>query len=427
MGKCPCAGITGMNSHGAWAAKGARRMSQEQDKAGKLMQGFPPAPEHQVDLSNWRSTPFNAWAFHHVRELLPTAAIPNAPGRVRPLERAYPDFRGLRIDAGRGPNLDLSQFMAAAEVDGIVILYKGRLVHESYANGMTADSPHILMSVSKSLLGLLAGILIEKGQLDADREATFYIPELQDTAFAGASVRQLLDMRSGVTFNEDYSEVDGLYQRYRKAVGWNPSEAGDPPLDLRSFFSEMTASDGPHGGPFRYISPCTDLLAWVIERATERRYADLMSELLLAPMGAEHAAYITVDRFGAPRAAGGICCTTRDLARVGQLLVESGDGIVPGTWIEDITYAGDSAAWDASDFAPFYPGLAMHYRAQCYVIREPAPVIMGIGIHGQSLMVDREAELVLAKHASAADPLAIESERLTLALFRALQEYLGAL
>lgn len=407
-------------------------MSQEQDVVAKLMQGFPPSPENQVDLSNWRSAPFSTWAFHHVRELLPTAAIPNAPGSVRPLERAHPDFRGLRINAGRGTDLDLSQFMEAAEVDGLVILYKGRLVHESYANGMTADSKHILMSVSKSLLGLLAGILIEKGLLDAEADATSYIPELQNTAFAGASVRQLLDMRSGVTFNEDYSEVDGLYQRYRKAVGWNPPEAGDTPSDLRSFFSEMTASDGPHGGPFRYISPCTDLLAWVIERATDRRYADLMSELLWARMEAEHPAYITVDRLGAPRAAGGICCTTRDLARVGQLLVENGGGIVPGAWIDDIANAGDRAAWDASEFAPFYPGLAMHYRAQCYVIREPAPVnmgsvIMGIGIHGQSLMVDRQAELVIAKHASAADPLAIESERLTLALFRALQGFLGTL
>src|SRR5699024_3117446 len=146
---------------------------------------------------------------------------------------------------------------------------------------------------------------------------------------------------------------------------------GSPQLLL-----EMTASDGPHGGPFRYISPCTDLLAWVIERATERRYADLMSELLWAPMGAEHAAYITVDRLGAPRAAGGICCTTRDLAGLGQRLVENGGGVVPGAWIEDIANAGDRAAWDASDFAPFYPGLAMHYRAQCYVIREPVPVIM---------------------------------------------------
>src|SRR5699024_11061543 len=160
-------------------------------------------------------------------------------------------------------------------------------------------------------------------------------------AFKGATVRQLLDMRTGVAFNEDYSEADGLYQRYRKSTGWTPPDAGEAPGDLRAFFAEMTASECPHGGAFRYISPCTDLLGWVIERATGRRYADLMSELIWAPMGAERPAYITLDRLGAPRAAGGVCCTTRDLARVGQLLVENGRGIVPAGWIEDIATVGD--------------------------------------------------------------------------------------
>src|SRR5690606_38642402 len=110
----------------------------------------------------------------------------------------------------------------------------------------------------------------------------------------------------------------------------------------------------------------------------------------------------------------GMCCTTRDLARVGQLLVEGGRGIVPADWIEDIATQGDTAAWDASDFAADYPGMSMHYRAKWYVIRDRGPVIMGVGIHGQNLLVDRGCELVLAKHASAASPLAGESERLTL-------------
>src|SRR5690625_668661 len=190
--------------HEFWA-DGSRAMAEEQETA--LMQGFPPAPGTQVELSNWRSSPFNRWAFHHVRELLPTAAIPNAAGQVRALEHAPADFSTLRIDAGRGRKLDLPQFMEAAEVDGLVILHQGRLVHEAYANGMGAHSPHILMSVSKSLLGLLAGILVDKGLLDPAAEATDHVPELRRTAFNGATIRQLLDMRTGVTFNEDYSEV----------------------------------------------------------------------------------------------------------------------------------------------------------------------------------------------------------------------------
>ena len=86
----------------------------------------------------------------------------------------------------------------------------------------------------------------------------------------------------------------------------------------------MTDAAGPHGGPFNYVSPNTDLLGWAIERAMGRRYADLMSELIWKPMGARRSAYITVDRLGAPRCAGGVCATVRDLARVGQLIVEDG-------------------------------------------------------------------------------------------------------
>ncbi len=397
--------------------------------ATELMQGFPPAPGTQVELANWRTSPYNRWAFHHVRELLPTAPIANDPRRARPFEVEPVDLSSITVETEQSGRLDLAGFCERGEVDGLVVLYRGRLVHETYFRGMTADTPHILMSVSKSMLGLLAGILVEHGKLDPAAKATHYVPELETTAFKGATVRDLLDMRTGVTFNEDYSEADGLYQAYRKSTGWNPLDPGEAPSDLRGFYRQMTGKEEPHGGRFRYISPCTDLLAWIIERATGTRYADLMSEHLWKPLGAEQPAYITVDRLGAPRAAGGMCCTTRDLARIGQMMVDGGRGggdasVVSADWIEDIATMGDAEAWDASDFAPDYPGRPMHYRSQWYTIRDSGPLLMGIGIHGQNLMVDRGTELVLAKHASAATPLAAESERLTLRLFDAIRDKL---
>src|SRR5262249_9574081 len=89
----------------------------------------------------------------------------------------------------------------------------------------------------------------------------------------------------------------------RKAANWNPLEPGDPPSDLRSFYAELTKSSGEHGGPFNYVSPNTDLLGWVIERAAGRRYADLMSELIWRPMGAGRSAYIPADRLAPGRPA----------------------------------------------------------------------------------------------------------------------------
>ena len=373
-----------------------------------MMNGFPPPPEAQVTLANWRTAPFNRWAFSHVRELIPSADIANDPASVRPLPEAPVALPGFEEMAER--------------CDALLALHRGRIVAERYAEGMNAGTPHILMSVSKSMLGLLAGVLAESGRLDADAPVAAYVPEVGETAYRGATVRQLLDMRAGVLFDEDYLAASGPIIAYRQASGWNPVDPGEPPSDLRSFYAQLTAADDAHGQRFHYVSPNTDLLAWVIERAAGERYADLMGRLLWAPAGAARPAYITVDRLGAPRAAGGMCVTARDLARIGQLIVENGcrDGrqVLPAPWIDDIEANGDPEAWDAGDFAAFFPGRAMHYRSQCYVLRGDSPLIFGIGIHGQNLYVDRRAEVVVVRLSSRALP--IEPELISSGLDEAL-------
>ena len=365
----------------------------------RLMHGFPPARDGQVTLANWRTSPFNRWAFHHVREVVPSADIPNDPAKTWELPSAPIDLSALRID----------QFFDETDTDGLVIAHRGRIVYERYANGMRADSPHILMSVSKSLLGLLAGVLTARGDLEPERRVTDVIPEVAGMAYKGATIRDLLDMRAAIAFDEDYLATSGAIIAYRKAVNWNPLQPSDAPSDLRSFYRELVESSGPHGGPFHYVSPNTDLLGWVIERATGQRYADLMSELLWKPMGAARSAYITVDRLGAPRCAGGVCTTVRDLARGGQLMVQAGarggTQIVPEGWIDDITRNGDPDAWASGSLTSYYPGLPIRYRSKWYVLDGKAPLLFGLGIHGQNLFIDRTREIVIAKVSSQALPL----------------------
>jgi CubicO group peptidase (beta-lactamase class C family) len=220
----------------------------------RLMQDFPPPPEGQVTLANWRSPPFSRWAFQHVRELLPTAEIANDPANVRELESSPIDMGALRIAAGSGGKgpLSLDAFLTETSTDGIVILHRGRKVFERYTNGMTDETPHILMSVSKSMLGLLAGALIARGALEPDRPVTDLIPEVVNTAYTGATIRQLLDMRAGIAFDEDYLATSGAIVAYRKATGWNPIAAGDELSDLRSFYRQMRDTVWPHGHSFRY-------------------------------------------------------------------------------------------------------------------------------------------------------------------------------
>lgn len=389
----------------------------------EIMRGFPPRDDARVTLANWRQPGFNHWALHHVREIVPSAGIANDPAAIRALPAAPVDPAALRIAHG-GQTLSFAAFCAATDTDAIAVMHRGRLVLEHYGNGMTADDPHILMSVSKSMLGLLVGALAGQGVLDVERPATDILPELLSTAYRGATLRQLLDMRAGVAFDEDYLATSGPIVSYRKATNWAPLGPGETPSDLRSFYQELTASDGPHGGRFHYISPNTDLLGWIIERAADRRYADLMSELIWRPIGASRPAYITVDRFGAPRAAGGMCTTVRDLALVGQLLLEGGarDGrqIVPAAWIDDIYDNGDPAAWDNGSFVEQFPGRAMHYRSKWYVERGSEPLLFALGIHGQYLFVDRAREVVVAKFSSQALPIDVDQLALTLAGVKAI-------
>lgn len=370
-----------------------------------LMQGFPPAAGGQVTLANWRTAPFNKWAFQHVREIVPSADIANDPEDVWRLPSAPADLAGLRIDG----DMDLHGFLAETDTDALVVLHRGRIVAESYGNGMTAATPHILMSVSKSMLGMLAGILEAQGKLDLAAPVTSLVPEVGGTAYKGATIRQLLDMRAGILFDENYLATSGPIIAYRKSTNWNPLEPGEKPTDLRSFYPQLGESDGPHGGRFHYVSPNTDLLGWVIERAAGERYADVMSRLVWRPLGAERSAYITVDRLGAPRCAGGFCGTARDLARVGQLLVQDGKRgakqVVPAAWIDDVETKGDRTAWDKGDFTPYYPGMPIHYRSKWYVWHGASPMLFCLGVNGQNLFVDRKNQIVIAKFSSQAMPM----------------------
>ena len=349
----------------------------------------------QVTLANWRTAPFNRLAFHHVRELVPSADIANDPRTMRALPLQEVELQDLRIDPDSGEAMGVEGFLRETDTDAMAIVHRGRLVFERYANGMTDETPHILMSVSKSMLGLL---MHEIG-IDAQRLVSDVVPEIGASAYRGATIRHLLDMRAGIVWDENYLATSGPIVEYRKATGWNPLAPGEEPSDLKSFYQTLQ-NTAPHDGPVQYVSPNSDLLGWVVERATGRRYADLMSELIWKKIGAERSAYITVDRLGAPRCAGGMCATLRDLARVGHWLIEK-----KSDWLEELETSGDPEAWAAGDLAKYFPGLPVRYRDQWYVLEGEAPLVFGLGIHGQNLFIDRANEIVIAKFSSQAAPL----------------------
>ena len=219
-----------------------------------LTDDFPPTPERLVTLANWRKAPFSAWGFRNVRRLIPTANIA-ASGHALGLEMSLEEIGHIGFTGHDGNPTTVSQALPATATDAFVVLRRGRIATEWYGNGMSAATPHIVFSVSKSICGVLGGILADRGLLDPDHPVLDYIPELASSVYAGCTIRHLLDMAVGIAFNEDYEDPKGDVVRYRHAAGWDPLPAGEAPIDLRSFLSQQKP-DGQKAR--RAVSLCLD-------------------------------------------------------------------------------------------------------------------------------------------------------------------------
>jgi CubicO group peptidase (beta-lactamase class C family) len=360
-------------------------------------------------LADWQRPEHIGWSYRHIRELIPTARVAGA---------AVPSPLPRRLPAAELPGV--AELMRTGFTDGLLVLQDGEVVLEEYGRGMQPDDTHLLQSVSKSITGTLAGVLVERGALVPDDPVVRHVPELAGSSFEGASVRDLLDMRAGTRFDETYDDPASDVRASEALFGWAPT--APPAADALAYLAGL-GNSRPHGGRFEYRSILTDVLALVLERAGGASFAELLGRELWGPMGAEHDAEVTVDRHGFAVADGGICVTLRDLARFGRMVLDDGvvDGrsVVPPWWIADtLRGAGDSAAAFAADeHAAEMPG--GHYRNQWWV---PAGggVLLGLGIHGQFLHVDRGARVVVAKLSTWPTPLDAEQRAATIAAFEAI-------
>lgn len=373
--------------------------------AHDLMTTFPATGEALVTLENWRTPPHNRWAYQHVSELIPTAPIWRGDGPVWELPRAAEDLMQIAFNGHGDRESTVGAFLDASHTDGFCVIHHGAIVTEQYRNDLRPHRPHILMSVSKSITALVAGILVEKRLLDPARGISHLIPEVKGSAFEDCTLQHLLDMTVGIDFTEDYLANAGLITEYREVSGWKPASDPANPGDLRSWFASLKKK-GEHGKVFHYVSPCTDLIGWVLERAAGLPFAEVVSQELWQRLGAEFDGYVTVDRFGAPRAAGGICLTLRDLARVGQMMLENGQAngrqVVPVSWVADSRFNGDHAAWKAGESAASNPKGS--YRNKWWIQGDDHGAYTGIGVFSQWLWIDPAASLVIAKFSSAPLP-----------------------
>ena len=366
------------------------------------MIGFPPDPADRWSLATWQNAPTNRWSFQHVREVVPTARVSRGSGPAVPLPMA-PGFDAeqsvWRLD-GRWSTV--AEVLGGTETDGFLVLHRGHVVAEQYPGGMPPDRTHLLMSVSKSVVGCLVGILVEEGAIDVRSTVDRYIPELASSGYQGATVQDVLDMRSGVAFSETYLDPTAEVRLLEQVVGWAPRTDPDLPTSMYEYLATLKA-DRAHGASFEYRSCETDILGWVCERATGTRLPDLLSAKLWSLLGCEQDMDAAVDPAGAVFADGGLCATLRDLGRFGQMLlsggVANGRQVVPAGWIAD-GYAGAPDTRDvfaASGNGSWLPGGG--YRNQFW-LPGGREVLLSLGIHGQLIWVEPARELVVVKLSS---------------------------
>jgi len=393
------------------------------------MEGSPPPADKLVryaDMSMYRF-PQLRWSFANFRQLVPTRNIWRGEGRPSGLPGSLrDDIDELKfMPLGGGDPMTWEQSLAANYTDAILVLHQGRIVYERYLGVMTPHTPHMAMSVTKSFFGTLGATLVEEGKLDPEAPVSRYIPELERSAFGDATVRQVLDMTTGIRYSEDYADPGAEIWRHARAGGVFPRPEGyDGPQTFYAFLATLE-KQGAHGEAFAYKTVNTDVLGWLIRRATGRPVGDLLSERIWQKLGAEEDAYVLVDSVGTEFAGGGLNATLRDLARFGEMMRLdgrfNGQQIVPKSVVEDIRRGGDPAKFARAGYATL-PGWS--YRDQWWVSHNEHGAYMARGIHGQAIYVDPVAGMVIARFGS--HPLAsnVHFDATTLPAFHALARHL---
>nr|WP_243655595.1 serine hydrolase [Roseateles saccharophilus] len=395
------------------------------------MVGSPPPAEkmlHFADGSHAKFPQFR-WSFANWRQFMPSTDVWRGDGGPRRLERAERgDIDGISfVPLGQSEPMTWAQSLQANYTDAIVVLHKGRVVYEKYNGVMTPHTAHMAMSVTKSAFGLLGAMLVNEGRIDETALVTRYVPELKDSAWGDATVRQVLDMTVGVKYSEAYADPKAEIWDHVRANGVLPKPPGYTGPASSYAFLQSLRKEGEHGQAFAYKTVNSDVLGWIIKRVTGKGVGELLSERIWQKLGAEEDAYMLVDPDGVDFAGGGLNATTRDLARLGEMMrlggQYNGQQIVPKAVVDDIQRGGRKSDFEKAGYKTLPGG---SYRDMWWVLHNEDGAFAARGIHGQTLYIDPKAEMVVARFASFPMAANAFNDPTSLPAFQALARHLMA-
>lgn len=393
------------------------------------MQGAPPPADKLLRASDGSFFTFPAlrWSVVHMREFLPTKRVAKGVGApshlTYSLDKSIDNL--LFVPDGSDKPMTWETSLMENYTDGILIMHKGEIVYERYFGELKEDEVHAVMSLTKSFTGTLASVLVVEGVIEECQPVKTYLPELANSAFGDATVRQVMDMTTGLKYSEDYADPN--------AEIWAYSAAGNPfpkPVDYQGpdgycAYLETVKKQGEHDVAFGYKTVNTDVLGWIISRVTGKSVADLLSERIWSKLGMEQDAYYQVDGLGTPYAGGGLNAGLRDLGRFGELIRNHGEWqgkqLIPAGAVEDIRKGGSKDAFAKAGYSQLK---GWSYRDMWWITNNKNGAFSGRGVHGQAIYIDPAAEMVIVRLAS--HPVAgnAGNDPVSLPAYQAVADYL---
>lgn len=416
-------GVTLLFGNTSWAQSPPRSYLEE-----GLMQNYPPSGNLKVDKNNWLTTPYNRYAFQHVSETHFSKILSRGAGKIGILNEGVRQLEGVTFEDHKGDTQSLREFIEASYTDAIIVIHDGKIILENYYNEQEATTQHIVFSITKSLLGTMVSKKIAEGVLNADDPLTAYIPELEKSGYASVTIQQLMDMTASIDYSENYLNPYSEIYRHMIAASYLPKPDNyDGPESIHEFIHGLRR-DGKHGQRFSYISVNSEVLAWVVARATCRSMEDLFEEEIWQKIGAERDAYIISDGQGMASWSGGISVTARDLARFGLMMLRDGrfnaNQCIPSSVVKDITQPEDlvfekQLGKSVTKIPP------VSYKNHWWFTNSPNKAYYAEGIYGQYLYIDPVANMVIVKQSSYHVPVNSNFKYDTMAAFARLGELLS--
>ena len=393
------------------------------------MQGFPPPQDKLIaqPSSDFFSFPKLRWTVCHIRELMPTTDVSRGIGAPSTLNYEL----DKNIDAltftptnSKRP-MTWKQSLDANYTDGIMVMHHGKVVYERQNGCLNKLGNHAAMSMTKSMTGLLAEILVTEGKLDDKALVASIIPELKNSGFGDATVRQVMDMTTALDYSEDYADPNADIWQYSEAASPLPKPKGYSGPNGYFEYLQTVNKKGQHGAEFNYRTINSDALGWIISRTTGKAVNELLSDRIWQKIGAEQSAYMTVDAKGTPFAGGGISAGLHDMARIGSLMLNkgeiNGERLFPAAVIDNIEAGGDKNAFAKAGYKQLTNG---SYKSMWWLFNNPTPIYAARGVHGQTIYVDPAADMVIVRFASYPDASNSKIDPTSLPAYKALANYL---